>query len=113
LEWSAQTTKYQEKTMKKNLFTCITAIALLATLTFPLQLAAQQEQQSKPLPHYTVTDLGPAIDLSSGVNNKGWVDGIALLPDSSVRAFLWRKGTRTVLSTFGGPNSNAFGAKSF
>jgi probable HAF family extracellular repeat protein len=84
-------------------------MGLFAALAIPAGLAAQPDQQhNKQLPHYTVTDLGPAIDLGGGVNNKDWVDGTALLPDGSARAFLWRKGNRTLLGTSGGPNSAVF-----
>jgi len=84
-------------------------MGLFAALAFPAGLAAQpDQQQKKQFPHYTVTDLGPAIDLGGGVNEKDAVDGTALLSDGNVRAFLWRKGNRTLLGTFGGKNSAAF-----
>src|SRR5437870_13710850 len=87
--------------MNSRTLTCITAISLFAALATPARLSAQHTR-------YTVKDLGPAADWVGGVNNKGVVDGTATLPDGSQRAFLWRKGTKTVLGTFGGPNSVAF-----
>jgi probable HAF family extracellular repeat protein len=89
----------REETVKKNLSAYLTAMTLIAALAVTVKVAAQQ---------YTVTDLGPGADWLGGVNNKGNVDGTAILHDGSQRAFLWRRGAETVLGTFGGPNSVAF-----
>jgi len=95
--------------VKKNLSAYITAITLISSLAASIQLAAQELQpQKKELPRYTIIDLGPAADWVGGVNNKGSVDGTAILLDGTQHAFLWRKGAKTVLGTFGGPNSAAF-----
>jgi probable HAF family extracellular repeat protein len=85
--------------MKNNLSAYITGMTLIGALAISAKVAAQQ---------YTVKDLGPAADWVGGVNNKGAVDGSATLPDDNQHAFLWRKGAKTILDTFGGPNSVAF-----
>src|SRR5438445_1584532 len=104
-----QAQRIKEEVVKKNLSAYITAITLISSLAASIQLAAQELQpQKKELPRYTIIDLGPAADWVGGVNNKGNVDGTAILSDGSQRAFLWRNGAETVLGTFGGPNSVAF-----
>src|SRR5438552_7471979 len=104
-----QAQRIKEEVVKKNLSTYITAITLISSLAASIQLAAQELQpQKKELPRYTIIDLGPAADWVGGVNNKGSVDGTAILLDGTQHAFLWRKGAKTVLGTFGGPNSVAF-----
>ena len=75
--------------MKKNLSAYITAITLISSLAASIQLAAQELQpQKKELPRYTIIDLGPAADWVGGVNNKGSVDGTAILLDGTQHAFL-------------------------
>jgi probable HAF family extracellular repeat protein len=88
------------------------AIALLAALVGPARLAAQEHQEhNKKLPRYRVVDLGTLGGTFSdafGINNKGWVDGVAALADGTSHAVLWRKGGKTDLGTLGGPNSSTF-----
>ena len=87
--------------MKRKALAHIGAIGLLA-LAIPFQVGAQQ---------YTVKDLGPAADWVGGINNKSDVAGTSVSPPANTQhAFISRKGVRTVLGTFGGPNSAAFKA---
>ena len=44
--------------MKSGTLTCITTMTLIAALAAPIQLAAQEQQQSKPQPRYKLFDLG-------------------------------------------------------
>jgi probable HAF family extracellular repeat protein len=78
----------------------------------PAAMSAQDQQQLKQQPRYTVTDLGTlggTFAAAEGLNNRGWVDGISnLAGDQTQRAFLWRNGVMTDLGTLGGPNSSAF-----
>jgi probable HAF family extracellular repeat protein len=94
------------------MLTCITTMTLFAALAVPMRLTAQgQQQQTKKLPRYTVTDLGTlggTYSAAIGVNNGGSVDGLATLPgDTAQHAFLWRNGVITDLGTLGGPNSGS------
>jgi probable HAF family extracellular repeat protein len=89
--------------MKSRILTLITAMTLFAALAIPVQLAAQKHIR------YTVTDLGPTQSFAEGINNKGWVASTTILPEGVIQhALLWRKGIKTDLGTFGGPNSSAF-----
>src|SRR5215469_16391726 len=97
-------TPLRRQKMKSRTLTCITAMALFAALTIPLQLTAQRTR-------YTVTDLGTlggTFSFAHGINNRGSVDGISTLQTQpGVHAFLWQKGVMTDLGTLGGPNSFA------
>jgi probable HAF family extracellular repeat protein len=48
-----------------------------------------------------LTDLDE-VDSPVAINNRGWVAGLVVPPDSTVRAVLWRSGTLTRLGTLGG-----------
>lgn len=84
-------------------FSILLLILLTCLVAAPLRLTAQQ------LPHYTVTDLGTlggTFSFAEGISNTGWVEGYATLPGDQVyRAFVWRKGVKTGIGTFGGPDS--------
>ena len=98
--------------MKPAKVSCISAIAMVAVLAVPLQLVAQK-QQTKKLPHYTITDLGTlggTFSYAGAINNKGSAGGAATLPgDTTQHAVVWRKGGKIDIGTFGGPNSALFG----
>jgi probable HAF family extracellular repeat protein len=89
--------------MNSKTWTRIIALVLLAALAIPVRLAAQQHIR------YTVTDLGTlggTFSQAFGVNNKGSVVGYATLTgDTSLHAFLWRKGAMTDLGTLGGTDT--------
>ena len=95
--------------MKLQFSSCTPAVALLAALAIPVPSAPQEAQQGRPLPHYTITDLGTlggTFSAASGINNEGEVVGASSLAgDTLFRVFLWRKGEMTDLGTLGGANS--------
>jgi len=90
--------------MKPRLLKCIAAITVLAVLAIPIRLAAQEKQI-----RYSVINLGTlggTVGAAYGINNNGWVTGDANLQgDQNEHAFLWRKGAKIDLGTFGGLNS--------
>lgn len=99
--------------MKRENRRTMLVMAFLATLIMSLATLgqAQEKSASKPMPQYTVTDLGTlggTFSLAGGLRNSGWVEGYSTLPgDTAVHAFLWRNGVMTDLGTLGGPNSDA------
>jgi probable HAF family extracellular repeat protein len=91
------------------MLTCITTMTLFA-LAIPMRLTAQgQQQQTKKLPRYTVTDLGTlggTVSYAQGISEHGWVEGWSMLPgDQTQHSFLWVEGVTIDLGTLGGPNS--------
>ena len=89
---------------------------LLAVLTAPLTIAAQDAQQpTRPAVQYTVTDLGtlPGGNFSQPffMNRYGLVSGSSSLPDGNQHATLWLEGLKGDIGApgLGGPNSIAFG----
>jgi probable HAF family extracellular repeat protein len=94
--------------MKSRFATCIASFIVFAALIVALHLSAQEHQLQKDHVRYIVTDLGPTKNFAEGINDKGWVSGSEILADGTQHAFLRRRGVKTDLGTFGGPNSSAF-----
>ena len=97
--------------MKSRTLILVAAMTLLIVPAIPLRLAAQEQQQMKQLPRYTVIDLGTlggAFSDGQSINNKGWVTGTAQLSGNTAQhGFLWQEGVKTDLGSLGGPNSGA------
>ena len=100
-----------EENMKSKLLNCITGMSLLAGVTIPLQVAAQNHNELNKKPaHYSVHNLGALGGTSSsanGISNKGWVSGSANITGDTIQhGFLWTEedGMKD-LGTLGGPNS--------
>jgi probable HAF family extracellular repeat protein len=92
--------------MKSKILTCLTAmIVLLATLMFPVRLAAQEQPD-----HYRLFDLGNLGGTASEgntINNIGWAIGAAdQAGNTTEHATVWIYGLRFDLGTLGGPNSD-------
>ena len=105
--------------MKPTVLNSIWAVSLLAALSMPVRLTAQEQsaaQEQRPeSARYTITDLGT---LDGGtfsqpffINKYGLVSGSARLPDGTQHAVLWLDGLMGDIGTpgLGGPNSIAFG----
>jgi probable HAF family extracellular repeat protein len=94
--------------MKSRIWIGVIVATLLAALTVPLQVGAQQEPAKKTI-SYSVVNLGTLGGTSGGansVNNRGWVTGVANLPgDQTAHAALWLGEHVRDLGTLGGPNS--------
>jgi probable HAF family extracellular repeat protein len=92
--------------MKIRTLRCLTLLTLLAG--FLAAALTAQEQPSNSL-HYKVINLGTLGGTSSagnGINNRGWVTGVASLPgDHNQHAALWAYGLKFDLGTLGGTNS--------
>lgn len=95
--------------MKFTAQICVAGLLVLAALD-PIRLAAQDREQNNTPSRYAVTNLGTLGGTASsahGVNNRGWVMGVAnVTGDTAEHASLWRNGVITDLGTLGGVNSN-------
>ena len=73
---------------------------------------AQNEQTENHPPNYTVINLGTlggTFGAGEGINNLGWVGGVAnLAGNTNQHAVLWLPGLKIDLGTFGGPNSVSY-----
>jgi probable HAF family extracellular repeat protein len=101
-----------ESKMNHRFFTLFAAMMSFAALAFPVGPAAQEPPAQHKPPRYVVRDLGTfggTFSNATGINNKGWVTGIASLRhDKAYRAFLRKNGRKIDLGTLGGQNSNVF-----
>jgi probable HAF family extracellular repeat protein len=74
-----------------------------------LLLASGAHAGGSPHTLYRVINLGnpEGGTYSQGTSNNqpGWIAGLSLLPDATMRAELWRGGAAKSLGTLGGPNS--------
>ena len=97
--------------MKSSTLRRIAAITVFVTLVVSALLAQEQQHENKIRRNYSVKGLGTlggTFAIGQGVNNNGWVVGLANLDgDQNHHAFLWVSGIKIDLGTFGGPNSAA------
>src|ERR1700676_2638247 len=95
--------------MKSRTLALITAMTFLLALAVPVRLTAQDQENKKEHRRYRVTDLGTlggTFSQAFGINNKGSVVGWSFLTgDTTLHAFLWRKGLMTDLGTLGGSDT--------
>jgi probable HAF family extracellular repeat protein len=102
--------------MKSTLLVSISAVSLLAPLTMPARLAAQEQsaaQERRTEVRYTVIDLGSLGGTYSQafyVNDKGVTSGEASLADGNWHAVLWQGPFKRDLGTLGGLSSSVFGS---
>ena len=92
--------------MQSRILRYVTRVALLAGLSVPLPLTAQNPTGQS---QYVVIDLGTLGGSQAGgssINNRSWVTGMStLLGDQATHAALWVNGGKTDLGTLGGANS--------
>jgi probable HAF family extracellular repeat protein len=98
--------------MKSSTVTRLTTITVFVALVVSALPAQEQQHENETRQNYSVKGLGTlggTFAIGEGVNNNGWVVGLANLDgDKNYHAFLWVSGIKTDLGTFGGPNSAAF-----
>jgi probable HAF family extracellular repeat protein len=105
--------------MKPTLLNSIWAVSLLAALSMPVRLTAQEQsatQGQKPKStRYIVTDLGTleggTFSQPFSINRYGLVSGSSSLPNGDQHATLWLEELKVDIGAPGleGPNSIAFG----
>jgi probable HAF family extracellular repeat protein len=105
--------------MKPTLLNSIWAVSLLAALSMPVRLTAQEQsatQGQKPKStRYIVTDLGTleggTFSQPFSINGRGLVSGSSSLADGTQHATLWLEELKVDIGAPGleGPNSIAFG----
>ncbi|MGA6980147.1 MAG: hypothetical protein WBZ11_01195, partial [Candidatus Sulfotelmatobacter sp.] len=105
--------------MKPTLLNSIWAVSLLAALSMPVRLTAQEQsatQGQKPKStRYIVTDLGTleggTFSQPFSINRRGLVSGSSSLADGTQHATLWLEELKVDIGAPGleGPNSIAFG----
>jgi probable HAF family extracellular repeat protein len=93
--------------MRKRIWSCISAIAVLALLSVADRSAGAPPKEKTV--RYTVVrldTLGGTAGGGNSINNPGWVTGFANLDgNQQAHATLWREGETIDLGTLGGPNS--------
>jgi probable HAF family extracellular repeat protein len=104
--------------VKTALLKSISAVSLLAALSMPVRLAAQEQsatqEQREPV-RYTITDLGTleggTFSQPFSINRYGLVSGSSSLPNGDQHATLWLEELKVDIGApgLGGPNSIAFG----
>ncbi len=100
--------------MKSRTLTCILSMSVFTSLALPVEAAAQQ-QHTKQVQHYTVTDLGkvgPPPGQAFFVTSNGLVAGAAATPSGAMHAVLWFNRLKLDIGRpgLGGTNSMTFGA---
>jgi probable HAF family extracellular repeat protein len=74
----------------------------------PLSKEGSAVQAAQVGPYFVPTTITPRPGNAYGVNNKGQVVGVYLLPDFTSRAFIWQNGVFRDLGTLGGSFSIAY-----
>ena len=92
--------------MQSTILRYVRRIVLLAGMSIPFPLSAQNPSGPS---HYVVIDLGTLGGSQAGgssINNRSWVTGMSTLQgDQVTHAALWVNGKKTDLLTLGGANS--------
>jgi len=96
---------------KVKIFTCITAMAVFAALTFPVRVASQKAPGARQLSNYRVftlpNTLGGTASGANAINDLGWAMGFAATPANTTEAAAWIEGRMLKLGILpGGTNSS-------